>query len=299
MGCCRPSVPRRFSPGQRGFLLCSLLRGRGRAAPPSPPESGSRGPAEHEPGRERGGDARPPPPGRSLRIPGRQLRIPGLLASSPSAKRDRSSRQAGLRKDTERKRWRARSPRAGWKIADKGIFGNSRTSKRRVLPRTPRRDPRSRQSLCAWLERSRIVGAAPSVLLRFNLNTENYPPPLLRRPHPPAPSPGALALWGLQAGLGPAHTRRVLLGRRRRTRSLQRNGRARHPPYLRQGRTEDPWPLLAPATQGAPVRRCRLRGGGLSPACRPGTLGEKALCADLAWPPPPPSAAQENFSEMS
>lgn len=169
MACCRPSVPRRFSPGQRGFLLCSLLRGRGRAAPPSPPESGSRGPAEHEPGRERGGDARSPPPGPGVSDPRRRhLRIPGLLASSPQ----RRETAARVRPDSERTPSESGGVRgapapAGKSLTKSLYFGNSRTSKRRVLPRTPRRDPRSRQSLCAWLERSRIVGAAPSVLLRF------------------------------------------------------------------------------------------------------------------------------------
>lgn len=135
----------------RGAFFCVLCSGEeaGRRALPNRqragfPNYGAR--ARQGEGRR----SRPPPPGPGVSDSRRrQLRIPGLLASSPSAKRDRSSRQAGpperIRSESG---WRAGSPAPAGKIADKGILKQS-NFETPVPPRTPRRDPRSRQSLCA------------------------------------------------------------------------------------------------------------------------------------------------------
>ena len=77
---------------------------------------------------------------------------------------------------------------------------------------------------------------------------------------------GALALWGPQAGLGPAHTRRSSEAAVEPA-PCETVEPDTHPTPA--GEARGPWPLRAPAPQGAPARRCRLRGGGLSPARRP------------------------------
>lgn len=122
------------------------------------------GPAGAGPAGE-GGDARPPPPGPGSRIPGAAgCGIPGLLASSPSAKRPQLA-SGRTQKGYRQKAVACRGPAPAGKSLTKGILETVEL-RNAGSSRTPRRDPGSRQSLRV-ARALRIVGAAPSVLLRF------------------------------------------------------------------------------------------------------------------------------------
>lgn len=294
MGCCRPSVPRRFSPGQRGFLLCSLLRGRGRAAPPSPPESGSRGPAEHEPGRERGGDARPPPPGPGVSDPRRrQLRIPGLLASSPQRQERPQLASGRTQKGYGAKAVACGEPRAGWKIADKGILetvelrnAGSSLGLRGAIPGVASLSARGSSAPGLWERLLRFC-------FGFNLNTENPPfasaARILQRRLPVRWRCGACRL-----GWGPRTPGACYLGAAVEPAPCETVAPDTHPTSARRG----PRSVAAPGPRNPRRTRPQMpsQGWWSEPCMPPGMRSvRKPLCADLAWPPPPPSAAQENF----
>lgn len=222
--------------------------------------------------------------------PAANPRAPSLL---PPAPRDRSSRQAGLRKDTERKRWRAGSPRAGWKIADKGILET-------VELRNAGSSLGLRGAIPGVASLSACGSSAPGLwerLLRFcfgfNLNTENPPfasaARILQRRLPVRWRCGACRL-----GWGPRTPGACCLGAAVEPAPCETVAPDTHPTSARRG----PRSVAAPGPRNPRRTRPQMpsQGWWSEPCMPPGMRSvRKPLCADLAWPPPPPSAAQENF----
>ena len=297
MGYCRSSVPQRFLPGRRELFFVFFAPGeRPRCASLPARERllgacGTR--ARQGAGRRRAAApawARSPEPGAQA-PPFASPRAPSPLPPAPgeAAVKDSSSLGSGrTQRENGAKMVAGTGPHVGWKIADKGILERAEPRKAGLLPRTPRRGPRSRPSLCAWLKRSRMWGSFgfASVLTYTEI------PALVSAARIPRRRLRVRWRCGTcRLGWGPARAGRGLLGCRHRTRSL-RNGRARHPPPT-PGDDRGPGPRRTPAPQGASARRPRLAGGGLSPAHRPECArGESpAALASLGYllhPQPPP-----------
>lgn len=292
MGCCRPSVPRRFLPGRRGFPLCSWLWGRGRAAPPSPPESGSRGPAEHEPGRERGGDARPPPPGPEVSDPRRRhLRIPGLRAPSPQRRETAARVGSDLERTPSESGGKPGAPAPAGKSLTRVFWKESN-----LETLGPPQDSAARsQESPVSLRMARALQDCGSGSFGFAsvLNTENPPfasaARILRRRLPVRWRCGACRL-----GWAPSTPGACCSGAAVEPAPCETVAPDTHPTPARRGLR----PVAAPGPRTPKRTRPQMppRGWWSEPCAPPGMRSvRKPLFAGLAWPPPPQSAAPEKF----
>ena len=167
----------------------------------------------------------------------------------------------------------------------------------RVEPRNAGSSPGLRGAIPGVARLSERGSSAPGLwerLLRFCFGFKQRKPSLcFGHPHPPAPSPGALALWGPQAGLGPAHTRRSS-GAAVEPAPCETVEPDTHPIPARRG----PRPVASPRPRTPRRTRPQMppQGWWSEPCTPPGMRSvRKPLCAGLAWPPPPPSAAPEIF----